>query len=80
MGVSTHAEGQWGNVYTDENGDAYIKLGYINSTKGNSATEAFDSAMTATTYIRLQIYISDSTITQSDIENIIITIDEPITD
>ena len=80
MGVSTHAEGQWGNVYTDENGDAYIKLGYINSTKGNSATEAFDSAMTATTYIRLQIYISDSTITKSDIENIIITIDEPITD
>ena len=78
MGISTH--NGWGNVYTDDNGDAYIKLGYLNSTQNNASTEAFDSVMTQTTYIRLQIYISSASISKSDIENIIITIDEPITD
>ena len=59
-------------VYNDDNGDSYVKLGYT--------ANAFDSALADNAYIRIQLYISSSSITTDDIQNIIITIDEPITD
>lgn len=59
-------------VYTDENGDKYVKLGYKNG--------AFDTALATTIYIKVQFQISSSTLTEDDVANIIITIDEPIVD
>ena len=58
---------------TDVNGDGMVYLGFKNgSLQSNWQTSA--------AYIRLSLYVGSSALTLDDIQNIIITIDEPITD
>lgn len=80
MGVGVGTANGWSNVYTDENGDEYIKLGYYNKTQNSSSTETFDSNLTDTVYIRVQFQLKSTSVAAVDIQNIIITVDEPITD
>lgn len=80
MGVGVGTANGWSNVYTDENGNEYIKLGYCNATQNDSSSEIFDANLTDTAYIRVQFQLSSGSITADDIKDIIITIDEPITD
>jgi hypothetical protein len=54
---------------TDENGDTYIYLAVQGTTKVDSVR-----------YIAIGLKVSDSAITTDDIQNIIITLNEPITD
>ncbi|MBQ8830853.1 MAG: collagen-like protein [Oscillospiraceae bacterium] len=58
---------------TDENGDGMVNLGFKN---GNLQSNWQASAA----YVRLSLYIGSSALTIDDIQNVIITIDEPITD
>lgn len=56
---------------TDENGDGMVYLGFKNgSLQSNWQTSA--------AYIRLSLYVGSSALTLDDIQDIIITIDEPI--
>lgn len=80
MGVGIGTANGWGNVYTDDNGDEYIKLGYYNATQNKADTETFDNNLTDTVYIRVQFQLKTTSVATSDIQDIIITIDEPITD
>ena len=58
---------------TDVNGDGMVYLGFKNgSLQSNWQTSA--------AYIRLSLYVGSSALTLDDIQNIIITIDEPIVD
>ena len=58
---------------TDENGDGMVYLGFKNgSLQSNWQTGA--------AYIRLSLYVGGSALTMDDIQDIIITIDEPIVD
>ena len=59
-------------IHTDENGDSYIKLACVN--------DVYDEALVDTAYIRIQMKVSDSSATLDDIQDIIITVDEPIED
>ena len=60
-------------VTTDENGDYQISLGYKSG--------KFDTAWTSgVAYMRVSLKVKDAALTASDVQNIIITVNEPIKD
>ena len=60
-------------VSTDENGDYQVSLGYKSG--------KFDSSWTSgVAYMRVGLYVSSATLTTSDVQNVIITVNELITD
>lgn len=68
----------YANLYTDDCGIEYVKIGHSNVTRNDASTDRLDPKLADATYIRVQLKLSDNTITNEDISGIIMTIDEPI--
>ena len=65
-------------ITTDSDGVASYVVGYINSTSGDDSTNALISDSANIAYTRLNLYLGSSAITEADIADLIMTINEPI--
>lgn len=65
-------------ITVDGNGVASFVVGYINNTSGNDATNAKLSNAANIAYTRMNLYLGTSAITQANIDDLIMTINEPI--
>lgn len=63
---------------TTANGVMSWVVGYYNTTLGNNSTNTLPSAAANIAYMRANLYISSATITEADIADLILTINEEI--
>ena len=65
-------------ITTDADGVASFVVGYVNTTASNDSTNALVSNASTITRMRMNLYIGSSAITEADIADLIMTINEPI--
>ena len=65
-------------ITIDGNGVASYVVGYINNTNGNDATNAKLSNASTIAYTRMNLYLGASATTQAAVDDLIMTINEPI--
>lgn len=65
-------------ISVDADGVASYVVGYINNTSSNDATNAKLSNASSIAYTRLNLYIGSAAITEADIADLVMTINEPI--
>lgn len=65
-------------ITTDSDGGASFVVGYVNTTASNNATNALVTNSSTIARMRMNLYISASAITEADIDDLIMTINEPI--